>query len=82
MFKGTAYLDRDTPRLAPAKFLLLAFTLGLFIEPVPRSNSPGRVFWSGRSALASRFLAFCVALAFARLRALALVITNIGARSN
>jgi len=77
MFKGTAYLDRAVPRLAPAKFFVLAFVRGPFIEPVPGSNCPGLVFWPARSALASRFLTFCAAFAFARLRALALVIVNI-----
>jgi len=76
MFNGTAYLDRAAPRLAPAKFLMLAFTCGLFIEPGPGSNCPGRIFWPGWSALASRFLAFCPAFAFARLRALALVMSS------
>ncbi len=76
MFNGTAYLDRGAPRFAPAKFLMLAFTRGLFIEPGPGSNCPGRIFWPGRSALASRFLAFCAAFAFARLRALALVMSS------
>jgi hypothetical protein len=76
MFNGTAYLDRAAPRFAPAKFLALAFTLGLFIEPDPGSNCPGRITWPGRSALASRFLAFCAAFAFARWRALALVMIS------
>jgi hypothetical protein len=66
MFNGTAYLDRAAPRLAPAKFLVLAFTAGPFIEPAPGSNCPGRICWLGRSALASRFLDFCAAFAFAR----------------
>ncbi len=76
MFNGTAYLDRAAPRLAPAKFLVLAFTAGPFIEPAPGSNCPGRICWPGRSALASRFLDFCAAFAFARWRALALVMSS------
>ncbi len=75
MFNGTAYLDRAAPRFVPAKFLTLAFTRGPFIELVPGSNCPGRIFWPGRSGLASRFLAFCAAFAFARWRALALVMS-------
>jgi hypothetical protein len=73
MFNDKAYLDRAAPLFAPAKFLALAFTRGLFIEPDPGSNCPGRIIWPGRSALASRFLDFCAAFAFARWRALALV---------
>ena len=76
MFNATAYLDRAAPRFAPAKFLVLAFTPGLFIELAPGSNCPGRIVWPGRSALASRFLAFCAAFAFARWRALALVMSS------
>ncbi len=76
MFNGTAYLDRAVPRFAPAKFLALAFTRGPLIEPAPGSNCPGRIFWPDRSALASRFLAFCAAFAFARWRALALVMSS------
>ncbi len=75
MFNGTAYLDRVAPRFAPAKFLVLAFTLGLFIELAPGSNCRGWIFWLGRSALSSRFLAFCAAFALARWRALALVMS-------
>lgn len=71
MFDGTAYLDRAAPRFAPAKFLALVFTPGPFIELAPGSNCPGWIFWPGQSALASRFLAFCAAFAFARWRALA-----------
>ena len=71
-----AYLDRAAPRLAPAKFLVLGFMRGLLIEPAPGSNCPGRICWSGLSALASRFLIFCAAFAFARWRALALVMTS------
>ena len=37
---GAAYLDRAAPRFAPAKFLVLAFARGLFIELVPGSNRP------------------------------------------
>ena len=73
---GTTYLDRAAPRLVPPKFLVLAFTNGLFIEPPPKSNLPGGIFWSGWSAFASRFLAFCAAFAFARWRALALVMSS------
>lgn len=74
--QDTAYLDRAAPRLAPAKFLLLAFMPGLFIEPGPESNCPGRIFSPGCSVLVSRFLAFCPAFAFARWRALALVMSS------
>jgi hypothetical protein len=49
---------------------------GLLIEPDPGSNFPGRICWPGWSALASRFLAFCAAFAFARWRALALVMSS------
>ncbi len=77
MFNGTAYLDRAAPRFAPAKFLVLAFTRGLFIELAPGSNCPGGIFGPGRSALAFRFLTFCVAFAFARWRALALVMSSL-----
>jgi hypothetical protein len=73
MINGMAYLDRAAPRLALAKFLVLGFMRGLLIEPAPGSNCPGRICWSGLSALASRFLIFCAAFAFARWRALALV---------
>ncbi len=76
MFDGTAYLERAAPRFAVAKFLTLAFTRGLFIELAPGSNCPDWIFWPGRSALASRFLAFCAAFAFARWRALALVMSS------
>jgi len=75
MSSGTAYLDRAAPRLAPAKVLVLALALGPFIEPAPGSNCPGRMAWPGWSALAARFLAFCAAFAFARWRALALVMS-------
>ena len=71
-----AYLDRAPPRLAPVKFLVLGSMRGLLIEPAPGSNCPGRICWSGLSALASRFLIFCAAFAFARWRALALVMTS------
>ncbi|MCK5273571.1 MAG: hypothetical protein KAR37_02900, partial [Alphaproteobacteria bacterium] len=53
-FNGTAYLDRAAPRLAPPTFLALAYFAGVFIEPAPGSNCPGRIFWPGWSALASR----------------------------
>ncbi len=75
MFNGTAYLDRAAPRFVRAKSLALAITRGLFIEPGPGSNCPGRIFGPGRPALASRFLAFCAAFALARWRALALVMS-------
>jgi len=75
-FNRTAYLERAAPRFAPPKFLVLAFTTGPFIEPDPGSNCPGRIVWPGRSALASRFLAFCAAFAFARWRDLALVMSS------
>jgi hypothetical protein len=55
--------------------LVLAFTLGPFIEPDPGSNWPGWICWRGWSALAIRFLIFCAAFAFARCRALALVMS-------
>ena len=73
---GEAYLDRAAPRLAPPKFLVLAFTNGLLIEPPPILNRPGGIFWPSWAAFASRFLAFCAAFAFARWRALALVMPS------
>ena len=73
---GTAYLDRAPPRLTLAWFLALVLTPGPVIEPGPGSNCPGRIFWPGRPALTSRFLAFCAAFAFARWRALALVMSS------
>ena len=76
MFPGGIYLDRAAPRLAPAKFLLPIFTAGLFIEPAPGSNCPGRILSSCPSALASRFPVFRAAFAFARWRALALVMSS------
>jgi len=76
MFPGGTYLDRAAPRLAPAKFLLPIFTAGLFIEPAPGSNCPGRILSSCPSALASRFPVFRAAFAFARWRALALVMSS------
>ena len=76
IYGGTAYRDRAAPRFARAKFLAVAFTRGLVIERGPGSNRPGWIFWPGRSALASRFLAFCPAFAFARWRALALVMSS------
>ena len=76
MFYGAAYLDRAAPRCVLAKVLALAFTRGLFIELAPGSNCPGRIFWPGRSASAPRFLGFWAAFAFARCRALALVMSS------
>ena len=73
---GRAYLDRAAPCLALAKFVGLAFTAAPFIERAAGSNWPRRISWPGRSALASRFLAFCAAFAFARWRALALVMAS------
>jgi len=57
--------------------LVLALPRELDIELDPGSNCPGRVFCSGRSAFAavSGFLTFCAALAFARSRALAFVMS-------
>ncbi len=75
MLDGTAYLERAEPRFDPAKFLTLTFMFGLFIEPVPGSNRPGRIFWPVRPVSVSRFPAFRAALAFARRRALALVMS-------
>jgi hypothetical protein len=77
MCDGAVYLERAAPRLAPAKFLVAALALGPFIEPAPGSNCPGRIFGPARSSLASRFLAFCAAFAFARSRALALVMSSL-----
>ena len=71
-----AYLDRAAPRLEPPKFLVLAFTNGLFIEPPPILNRPGGMPWPGWAAFDSRFLAFWAAFAFARWRALALVMPS------
>ena len=76
MFNATAYLDRAAPRFAPARFLVLALYLGLDIELFLGSNRPGRIVGAGWSALAARFLAFCAAFAFARWRALALVMLS------
>ena len=73
---GTSYLDRAAPRFTPAKVMTFTFLPGPFIEFVPGSNCPGWIFWPGRSALAFRFLAFCAAFAFARWRALALVMSS------
>jgi hypothetical protein len=75
-FAGETYLDRAAPRLAPEKFLALVFMPGPFIEPAPGSKCPGWIGWSGRSALDSRFLVFCADFAFARWRALALVMSS------
>ncbi len=74
MFPGAAYLERADPRLATAKFLVLA--RGPFIEPGPGSNCPGLIFWLGWLAPASRLPSFRAALAFARWRALALVMSS------
>ena len=76
MLGARLYLDRAAPRLAPAKVLVPAFPDGPFIEPAPGSNCPGRIFGPVRSAPASRFLPFCAAFAFARWRALALVMSS------
>jgi hypothetical protein len=76
LFAGETYLDRAAPRLAPEKFLALVFMPGPFIEPAPGSKCPGWIGWSGRSALDSRFLDFCADFAFARWRALALVMSS------
>lgn len=76
MLNGRAYLDRAAPRLTPEKLLVSAFTRGPFIEPVPGLYWPGLGPWPGRSTLASGFLAFCAAFAFARWRALALVMSS------
>ena len=76
MLNGTSYLDRGAPRFTPAKVMVFTFLPGPFIELVPWSNCPGSIFWPGRSALAFRFLAFCAAFAFARWRALALVMSS------
>ena len=75
ILNDTAYLDRAAPRFALEKFLALTFMRGLFIELAPGSNCPGWIISPGRSALASRFLAFCAAFALARRRALALVMS-------
>ena len=74
-FRGAAYRDRAAPRLAPAKLLLPAFVAGLFIEPAPGSNCPGRIL-SAPSVLAARFFVFCAAFAFALWRALSLVMSS------
>jgi hypothetical protein len=72
-----AYLDRAAPDFAPAIFVFLAFSTGPLIELDCGSNWPGRIVGPGRSAAAWRFLIFCEALAFARWRALALVIGSV-----
>jgi hypothetical protein len=74
MFNGAAYLERAAPLFAPPKFFALGFTVGPLIEFAPGSNCPRPVSCrSDRSALASRFPPFRAAFAFARSRALALV---------
>ena len=72
---GPAYLDRAAPVFAPAKFRVLGFSTGPLIELDRGSNCPGRIIGPGRSAATWRFLIFCAALAFARWRALALVMS-------
>ena len=74
---GPAYLDRAAPVFAPAKFRVLAFSTGPLIELDCGSNCPGRIVGPGRSAAAWCFLIFCAALAFARWRALALVMGSV-----
>ena len=76
MAKCAAYFERAAPRLAPAKFLAWAPIRGLEIVPGPGSNLPGRSFSSGRLVLTSGFLVFFPTLAFARKRALALVMCS------
>ncbi len=73
---GAAYLDRAAPLFALPKLLALVFMFGPFIELVPGSNRPGGNFCSGLPASAFRFLAFRAAFAFARRRALALVMSS------
>ena len=74
---GPAYLDRAAPDFAPAKFRVLAFSIGPLIELDCGSNCPGRIIGLGKPAAAWRFLIFCAALAFARWRALALVMGSV-----
>jgi hypothetical protein len=69
------YRERADPRLAPERLLVFAFTRGPLIEFAPGSNWPGRIFFTGTSTSASRFLARCADFAFARLRAFSLVIS-------
>ena len=77
---GTYYLDRAAPVFAPAKFRVLAFSIGPLIELDCGSNCPGRIIGPGKPATAWRFLIFCAALAFARWRALALVMGSVPLR--
>jgi hypothetical protein len=72
-----AYLDRAAPDFAPAKFVFLAFSTGPLIELDCGSNCPGRIVGPGRSAVAWRFFIFFAAFAFARWRALALVMGSL-----
>ena len=74
---GGGYLDRAAPDFAPAKFRVLAFSIGPLIELDCGSNCPGRIIGPGKPAAAWRFLIFCAALAFARRRALALVMGSV-----
>ena len=56
---------------------MMAFSAGRLIELDCGSNCPGRIVGPGKSAAAWRFLFFCAALAFARWRALALVMGSV-----
>jgi hypothetical protein len=73
---GEVYLERADPRFAPAKFAVLVFILGPFIEPEPGSNRPFGIVGPCWSAFVSCFAALFAAFALARWRdwrALALV---------
>ena len=74
---GPAYLDRAAPDFAPANLGVMAFSTRRLNELDCGSNCPGRIVGPGKPAAAWRFLIFCVALAFARWRALALVMGSV-----
>ena len=74
---GPAYLDRAAPDFAPANLGVMAFSTRRLNELDCGSNCPGRIVGPGKPAAAWRFLIFCAALAFARLRALALVMGSV-----
>jgi len=74
---GPAYLDRAAPDFAPANLGVMAFSTRRLNELDCGSNCPGRIVGPGKPAAAWRFLIFCAALAFARWRALALVMGSV-----
>ena len=63
--------------LRPGEVLGVDIHARAFYRTCPRIELPWPdFFWPGRSVLASRFLGFCAAFAFARSRALALVMSS------